>query len=384
MGIEWEVDGLRAKSQSEYEAFLRDKKIIDSIKKNIDINSPAGITKLYSSLCTGNIRFESRLGFDFEDEITEKYERIALKKSKTAKKKTSFERNNKQIEEEVEISEDSVDKELVEYYSELLRKRKIYLKYGIIVVCLFVCFFATAYTIRFINSNKASDSTVKEIIQSSRDNAFVFTTIQPVHDEITYDSFEEPEILGKYIEAKETNEDFVGWIKIDDTNIDYPVVQCDNNAYYLTHGFNGKADANGCIFVDMYCSVYPRSKNLILYGHHMKSGRMFANIEKYDNEDFYKSHKIFRFDTYYEEAEYEVAFVFRDYVHASDDTDFKYYEFTDVNSETEFNSYISELTEKSIYKTNVDVTFDDELLTLSTCDYAQANGRFVVIAKKIK
>lgn len=382
MGIDWEVDGLKAKSQSEYEAFLRDKKLIDSIKKNIDINSPAGISKLYSSICTGNIKFESRLGFDFEDEITEKHEKYSVKNSKKSKKNVQ---NRAQIDKKVEFEDTSVDKELVEYYANRLRIQKKVIKYAIVFGSLIVGFFCVFYVARYISSNKASDSTVKEIIQSSKDNAFVFTTIKPTYNtEVTYDVYKEPEVLERFKEIKETNDDLIGWIKIADTNIDYPVVQGEDNDYYLSHGFNKKADANGCIFADMYCSLYPRSKNLILYGHHMKSGRMFANLEKYDSFDFYQNHKTFEFDTIYEEAEYEVVFVFRDYVHASDDTDFKYYEFTDVNSETEFISYINELKEKSIYETNVDVTFDDELLTLSTCDYAQKNGRFVVIAKKIK
>lgn len=394
MGIDWEVDGLRAASQSEYEAFIRDKKKIDAIKKNIDINNPKGISRLYASICTGSIRFESRLGFDFEDDITEKYQKInstQLKKRQTKYDSESKTDNASQIQksevfnEKVEFEDDSVDKELVEYYSNRIRVRKTITKYAVIAVCLLIGFFSVFYTAKIINSNKSSDSTVKDIIKSSKDNAFVFTTIKPTYNNtVNFDSYTEPPILEKFKEAKESNEDLIGWIKISDTNIDYPVVQCDDNDYYLSHGFNKKADANGCIFADMYCSVFPRSKNIILYGHHMKSGRMFANIEKYDSFDFYKNHKTFEFDTLYEEAFYEVAFVFRDYVHASDDTEFKYYEFTDVNSETEFISYINELNEKSIYKTNVDVTFEDDLLTLSTCDYAQKNGRFVVIAKKIK
>lgn len=390
MGIDFEVDGKRARSASEYEAFLRDKKKIDAIKKNINLESQRGIEKVYSSICTGSIRFESRYGFEFEDEITALYIEQKNKSNKNLKadkrNQKSFDKtgDKKNDEEKVEFNDQSVDIELVEYYKNKIRFRKIFLKYAAIAGCLLVFGFSIFYVIKKINDNKSSDSTVKEIIQASKDNAFVFTTIKPSYnDTVTYDEYQTPEVLEKYKNAKETNDDMVGWICIADTNINYPVVQTENNDYYLSHGFDKKADANGCIFADMYCSIYPRSKNIILYGHHMKSGRMFANIEKYDSYDFYTNHRTFTFDTIYEEAEYEVAFVFRDYVHASDDTGFKYYEFVDVNSETEFVSYITELTEKSIYDTGVSVDYNDDLLTLSTCDYKQANGRFVIIAKKI-
>ena len=285
----------------------------------------------------------------------------------------------------VEESEENVDKELVEYYLEKQRKRKSTAKFAIIAVAFGVVILSLFMVIIKAVSDKRSETVREEIEESKKDNAFVFTTIKPVYNTtVTYDTYEIPDILMDYQDAYKKNEDLVGWIRIEDTHIDYPVVQGSDNEYYLSHNFNGKNDANGCIFVDMNCSIYPRSKNIIVYGHHMKSGKMFANLEKYDSYDFFSKHRTFTFDTIYEHAEYEVIFVFRDYVHASDDTDFKYYEFVDVNSETEFNSYMEELKGKSIYNTNVSVTMDDELLTLSTCDYMQANGRFVVMAKKIK
>lgn len=382
MSSEWTVNGQRARSQSEYEAFLRDARKIEAIKKKIDINDYKQLEKLYSSLCVGTVKFESKLGFDFEDEISEIY-------NDRTNKIPSNRRSSIKVKEEkfekVEETEDSVDKDLVKYYMEKQAKQKALLKYIIVIGCVFLIITSLFFVVSRIISDSDKEAEMEEIKHAMADDAFIFTTIKPTYNtSITYDTYEIPDILYKFKDLHDQNNDLIGWIKIEDTNIDYPVMAGKDNAYYLSHSFNGKQNANGCIFMDMNCSIFPRSKNVILYGHHMKSGKMFANLEKYDSYDFYTSHKTFIFDSIYEEAEYEVAFVFRDYVHASDDTGFKYYEFVNVDSEAEFESYINELKNKSMYDTNVEVGFDDELLTLSTCDYAQENGRFVVMAKKIK
>lgn len=459
MDSKWVVEGQRARDRIEYESFLRDAKKIDAIRKKVDFKDFSEVEKLYSSICTQSIKFESKIGFDFEDEVTELYENLKIinaskvakkKPSKTAKEskkvikeknsaKSSTNRNpdrqeilnreefededydyrsrsdrysRRSLEDEeeelygdyiknhqrVEIRDENVDKELVEYYMDRQSKKKSLFKYLIVGACGLVVLGSFIAVLSKTIADKRSERILQEIEEANRDNAFIFTTINPNstnvrrvssdEDEedyyVNYDIYEIPDILTKYQDSYNKNNDLIGWIKINDTNIDYPVVQCNDNEFYLTHNFKGKNDANGCIFADMYCNVYPRSKNIILYGHHMKSGRMFAHLEKYDSYDFYQKHKTFQFDTIYEEALYEIVFVFRDYIHAVDDTSFKYYEFVDVTSETEFDSYMTELKEKSLYDTNVDVTFNDELLTLSTCDYMQANGRFVIIAKKIR
>ena len=397
MSSEWSVDGYFAKNKNEYESFLRDSKKISSIKARLDLNKSSDINKLYSAICTGGIKFESKLGFDFEDEITEKYENNLKIASKSGNKKSvsgkQTGKNNRGTDrsdyinsrKEVDEIDENVDKELVEYYIEKQRKQKSTAKFAIIAVALGVVVLSLFMVGIKVFSDIRSETVKEQIEVAKKDNAFVFTTIKPVYNTtVTYDTYEIPDILPDYRDAYDKNNDLVGWIKIADTHIDYPVVQGEDNEYYLSHNFNGKNDANGSIFVDMNCSIIPRSKNIIVYGHHMKSGKMFANLEKYDSYEFFTKHRTIIFDTIYEKAEYEVIFVFRDYVHASDDTDFKYYEFVDVNSETEFNSYMDELREKSIYSSNAPVTMDDELLTLSTCDYMQANGRFVVMAKKIK
>ena len=136
--------------------------------------------------------------------------------------------------------------------------------------------------------------------------------------------------------------------------------------------------------MDKDCDVLKPSTNYIIYGHHMKSGNMFGKLDLYEDEDYCKEHPCIRFDTIYEKGIYEVMYVFRSRVYSEEEIVFKYYQFIDANSEQEFNSYMSEMAEMSLYDTGVTAEYGDQLLTLSTCDYQEKNGRFVVVARKIK
>ena len=178
--------------------------------------------------------------------------------------------------------------------------------------------------------------------------------------------------------------DLIGWVKIDDTNIDYPVMQTSDNEYYLTHNLNQENDRNGSIFMDKDCDVLKPSTNYIIYGHHMKSGNMFGKLDLYQDESYCKEHPYIQFDTIYEKGTYEVMYVFRSRVYREEEIVFKYYQFIDANSEQEFDSYMSEMASMSLYDTGVTAEYGDQLLTLSTCDYQEKNGRFVVVAKKVK
>ncbi|MDE6941393.1 MAG: class B sortase, partial [Lachnospiraceae bacterium] len=125
------------------------------------------------------------------------------------------------------------------------------------------------------------------------------------------------------------------------------------------------------------------SKRLILYGHHMKSGKMFGTLNKYSKESYYEEHPVIQFDTIYEKGTYQVMYVFRSKVYSEEDVTFKYYQFINAASEKEFNSAMNEMAALSLYDTGVTASYGDQLLTLSTCDYQENKGRFVVVAKKI-
>lgn len=191
------------------------------------------------------------------------------------------------------------------------------------------------------------------------------------------------EVLEEYKKLLITNKRLIGWIKIDDTNINYPVMQTENNEYYLDHNANEEHDINGAIFMDKDCDVIKPSTNYILYGHHMKNGKMFGKLDSYQNESYYKEHPYISFDTIYEKGTYQVMYVFRSRVYKETEIVFKYYQFIDANSEQEFESNMQEMAAMSLYDTGVTAEYGDQLLTLSTCDYQETDGRFVVVAKKI-
>ena len=111
---------------------------------------------------------------------------------------------------------------------------------------------------------------------------------------------------------------------------------------------------------------------------------MFGNLDKYKSSDYCKKHSVITFDSIYEKASYEVMYVFLSHIYNEDEVTFKYYQFIDADTQQEFDSNMRAMAEMSLYDTGVEAEFGDTLLTLSTCDYEETNGRFVVVAKRIR
>ena len=192
----------------------------------------------------------------------------------------------------------------------------------------------------------------------------------------------QPTPYDKYGAVYKQNSDFIGWISIEGTNIDYPVMQTpDNPDFYLKHGFDKNYSDYGVPYVQEECDI-DTSDNLIIYGHNMKNGSMFADLNQYKSRDFYEQHKIIRFDTLYEEREYEVMFAFRDRVYYKHEDVFKFYQFINARDEADFEYAMENFRKKALYDTGVTAEYGDQLLTLVTCAYHVDNGRFVVVAKK--
>ncbi len=182
------------------------------------------------------------------------------------------------------------------------------------------------------------------------------------------------EVMKSYIEQ---NDDTVGMIKIEDTAIDYPVTYSGDNEFYMTHDFDKKKSKAGTIYLDYRCDTKYPTKNMILYGHHMKDGSMFADLIKFKDEKFFNKHLMIRFDTLYEELEWEV---FTAYV---TDTSF-YYINTDFHNDEEWLDFIRTCQDKSQYQTDIELKADDVILTLSTCTYEYDDARYVVQARLIR
>ena len=185
----------------------------------------------------------------------------------------------------------------------------------------------------------------------------------------------------KYGAVYEQNRDFVGWISIDGTNINYPVMlTIDNPNYYLKHGFDKQYSNYGVPYVQENCAL-DLSDNVVIYGHHMNNGSMFADLCKYESENFYREHTTVRFDTLDGFGEYEIVAVFKTVAYS--EQGFKYYHFVNAADEDDFNVFVSQCKALALYDTGVGAEYGDKLLTLSTCEYSRTNGRMVVVAKLI-
>lgn len=194
----------------------------------------------------------------------------------------------------------------------------------------------------------------------------------------------EPVMLPEYAELYRQNSDLVGWIRIEDTNINYPVVQSkDEPNFYLKHGFDKEYADCGCPYVQENCDVQKPSDNLVIYGHHMKSGSMFADLERFKDKDFQSKHRTVFFDTLYERQTYEIIAVFKTAVYTGSENEFQYCSFVDAAEPEQFDEYIRKVKERALYDTGISAAYGDKLITLSTCEYSNRNGRLVLVAKRV-
>lgn len=191
---------------------------------------------------------------------------------------------------------------------------------------------------------------------------------------------EEESILPEYGELFLQNPDMAGWIKVEGTNINYPVMQTPNEPnFYLKHNFEKEYSDLGVPYIQEDCDI-AASDNLVIYGHHIKGQKMFGALEEYKFQSFYEEHKTVQFDTLTQHGEYEIIAVFKTVAYSSEG--FRYYDFVDAENEDEFNAYVEKCKELALYDTGVTAEYGDRLITLSTCEYSAQNGRLVVVAKK--
>lgn len=189
----------------------------------------------------------------------------------------------------------------------------------------------------------------------------------------------EPVMLPDYKQIYDLNNDLVGWITMPDLKVNYPVVQTpDDPDYYLDHDFYKRRSDWGAIYAEEACDINRPSDNIILYGHHMKDGSMFASLLKFQSKEFWQTHQKFIFDTLYERHQYRIWAVFK--ISGDADNGFPYHQFIYAATEADFNDFVAKAKSLSFYDTEITPEYGDYLLTLSTCEYTLENGRFVVCA----
>ncbi|MFB3160164.1 class B sortase [Neobacillus sp. 179-J 1A1 HS] len=188
------------------------------------------------------------------------------------------------------------------------------------------------------------------------------------------------EINNQIQQLKKINSDIKGWIRIDNTQINNPVVQTVDNSFYLEHDVGKSKNSNGTIFIDEINDVSSpqelHGQNIILYGHHMKNGSMFGTLEKFRGAEFFKENETIYFDLFPNTYRFQVFGVFL----VNEDFDYRN---TMLGNEENINNFLNRLKINSLQNRDVTLTTNDTILTLSTCEYDFADARLVVMAKLI-
>ena len=178
------------------------------------------------------------------------------------------------------------------------------------------------------------------------------------------------------LDLKNINSDYVGWIRAEGTNIDYPMVKSNDDTYYLQHTFKRQKNSVGAIFLDYRNKSDFSDKNTVIFGHHMRNDTMFAQLNLYKNSYFANLHPFVIIDTPVKHLKYEY---FASYIMPSN-KNILMFNFPD---EKAFSNYISVSKAQSAYKSKMKFTKDDKILTLITCTYEYDNARYVVHFKLV-
>lgn len=398
----YEAAGRRFRTEAEYQAAKRDLKLIAEIKAKIHMDQPGEVISLSEAFAAGQYRFESIVGSDFDDEIYELAEqfksrgytkdsrlpesrrarrKIEKKQTQTAAKSGQTKKGRPGKRASLEDYDADMQKVILKEIKKREKRRKL-----LVILCGLIAIGCFGYFGVYSYFADRTQMDYEELAMLKGSSSLAGGSFQSPGVTIHYTKEEKREltVLPEYETLYQKNRKLIGWLQIDDTNIDYPVMQTVNNEYYLDHNFNQEYDKNGSLFLDAACDVVDRNTNLIIYGHHMKSGKMFGNLNSYSSKEYCEKHSTIRFDTIYEKGLYQVMYVFRSRIYNEDEVVFKYYRFFDAASEKEFASNMQEMAALSLYDTGVTAVYGDELLTLSTCDSSEQDGRFVVVAKRIK
>lgn len=350
-------------------------KVKTDVKKTNKVSNKSGSKiqttnkiKLDKELLESLKKKDALINKTIEIKIIKEPKFINTYKSLKTKRSINFQNTYKSLEtERKEDEQEHSDDVLKEIFLTDKKQKKSKRKYALATIIISVLFFIL--TLLFIL-----------LYQTFNDEEYHKPQVK-VDETKKIDKDTKLEVLKQLYEE---NSDLIGWLTIDGTKIDYPVMYTKGEDYYLYRDFYKKKYNPGTLFVDKYNTVNPRDTNLIIHGHNMDDGTMFHDLMNFKDEDFYKTHKTFTFYTLDEKQDYEIVSVFLSKVYNVDENVFKYYKFYNADAEDEFNDFINNIKKMEIYKTNVNASYGDELITLSTCEYSVENGRLVIVAKKKK
>lgn len=267
-------------------------------------------------------------------------------------------------------------------------KKKLYILAIVLLLIVFgvSAFMVGSYILEGKEQKEKYDS-LSAIKDSAKENATVPTETAPeaTDPEGTFSEAEirdENGMLVEYGEIYALNPDVVGWIRMDGTEMDYPVMQTpDRPNHYLYKDFDGKQSARGSIYIREECDMNEPSDNITIYGHNMRDGSMFACLNDYVNKEAWDNNPLIFFDTLYEYHVYKIFAVFK--TSANIGEGFTYHNMIDAQNKEDFDSFISTCKQLSFYDTGVTPVYGDKIICLSTCEYTLDNGRLVAAAVRI-
>lgn len=368
---EYVIGDYRFSSFNEYREAQEDLRKIEAINKELDVHDPEVAIRLYHRIREGKIRFSSPIGEDFYKHVAD----ILADKS-------------------VNLLD---TKAIVEGATAKTKKqRRLGFAIVALAVVLLVSFgwsqvgdiISTRQKEKLAAQKETEEQQGKDRIKIAEANAKALEAASTDADNpfAPKEAIDEGSltILPEYESLHKENDNLVGWITIPDTVVDYPVLQTQDNEYYLNRDFNKKEDSNGSIFMDYRSDEVNTTTNTIIYGHNMNNGQMFGGLRKYLEEDYFKDHTTVKFNTIYEEREYEIVAACLSHVASQTDKNFRYYNFIAAENEAQWQAFVDNINALSVFSNDVDLKAGDEVLTLSTCNNYTEDGRLFLVAKRKK
>ncbi|MQN01929.1 MAG: class B sortase [bacterium LCO1.1] len=366
-----EVNGIRKfklgdyyfDSFHEYRNGQADLKKIQLIEDKIDMKDPNLVLRLYQTIRDGEITFKTKIGEDYFSHIGD----LVADKSVGLLK----------------------DKEVVDTAEKKVRPQRYIGMVTITAAVVLFSYFGFNQLDDYLNTRRLKDLQAQTTTQkvdragkASEEKSAELKNGNPFKHKKTVDE-KKLTVLKDYREMKAQNKNLIGWLRIDGTDINYPVMQSKDNSYYLTHSFDGKNSTAGALFMDYRSDAVNPTTNTIIYGHNMNNGSMFGSLKNFLSEKYFNQHSKIKFDTIYEHREYELVAVCLAKVKASKDNTFRYYNFIQANNENEWNAF-TESVGAMVVNGGMSVKAGDELLTLSTCNNYIEDGRLFLLAKRVE
>ena len=228
------------------------------------------------------------------------------------------------------------------------------------LIFLILLVYSSINIFKWYNNNKENKQIINEIAESVT---------------INEDTNEEKKYKINFEELKQKNSDTVAWLKVENTNIEFPIVQANNNSYYLTHNFDKEYNVAGWIFADYKNKLDGTDRNIVVYGHNMRNNSMFGSLKDVITEEWYNNEEN-KYITFVTENDYQTYQVFSVYQIKTED----YYIQTEFKS-NEFTEFIDTITKRSKKDFGINVSKEDTILTLSTCSN---NNKYRVVLHSVR